>query len=247
MRFIIFAHARSGSSSLYETLQLHPQLHILEEPFSEDYTSWHSGANDYLARVTDAASLDVVLADIFAEYNGLKVLHHQLPEELYAHMLLAPGRKVILLRRRNLLRAVVSSLIGEQTGLWKTWDATKPLSEYYSHIAPIRVDQVLQGVAHLRESMGRYEQIVSSLAEGSLLRLTYEDIYLGSPAETEAWFEGVFRFLGVEPLWSDQAGLFLDPTRAQLNSPATYEHIPNLREIERECGSDETGWLLRGK
>lgn len=245
MQFVIFAHARSGSSSLYETLQLHPALNIIEEPFSEDYTKWYPGADDYRSRVTDEGSLDAVLADVFARYNGLKTLHHQLPAALNDHLLLAPGRKVVFLRRKNLLRAVVSGLIGEQTGLWKTWDASRPLHDYYSDLAPISVDQVRHGVAELRESMSRYDRLVSRLPERSLLKLTYEEIYTTGRAEAEACLARLFRFLGVEPLVSDQTRPFLDPAQAQLNSPTTYEYVPNLKQIERECGNDETGWLLR--
>jgi len=38
LRVIIFAHPRSGSTSLNRILELHPAIRILMEPFNEGYT-----------------------------------------------------------------------------------------------------------------------------------------------------------------------------------------------------------------
>ena len=83
-RLIFFAHPRSGSSSLLRILQLHPDLHVLEEPFNEGYTSWAPGNQDYLSRIHDTSSLDAVLAEIFEAYNGVKILNYQLADDLTA-------------------------------------------------------------------------------------------------------------------------------------------------------------------
>ena len=37
----------------------------------------------------------------------------------------------------------------------------------------------------------------------------------------------------------------LDPLGRRVNSHATYERIPNIEEVERRLGTDETGWLFR--
>jgi len=39
-RLLLITHPRSGSSSLYQILQLHPALNMLEEPFNEAFTNW---------------------------------------------------------------------------------------------------------------------------------------------------------------------------------------------------------------
>ncbi len=125
IRLIFFAHPRSGSSSLYQILQLHPDLNILEEPLNENFTRWNSKNKNYRELVHDIPSLDMQVAEIFATYNGIKMLDYQLPDELAVHSLQRLECKVIFLRRRNILQSVVSVLIAEQTHLWKRWEMTK--------------------------------------------------------------------------------------------------------------------------
>lgn len=126
---LFLAHPRSGSSSLYEILQSHPALNILEEPFNENFTRWEAGNKNYLELIRDIPSLEAHVAEIFAEYNSIKILDYQLPLDFIAHLLRRADCKVIFLRRRNLLQSVVSVLIAEQTRLWKKWEMTKPLEE----------------------------------------------------------------------------------------------------------------------
>ena len=54
---IFFAHPRSGSSSLYQILQLHPELNILEEPFNEHFTQWNSSNKNYRDLIADTKQL----------------------------------------------------------------------------------------------------------------------------------------------------------------------------------------------
>jgi hypothetical protein len=148
-RVIVFAHARSGSSSLYQILQLHPVLNILEEPFNENFTEWNPNNPSYLACIHDIPSLDAQLAEIFSIYNDIKFLNYQLPERLTTHLLLRPDCFVIFLWRRNL-----------------------------------------------------------------------------------------------QPLDSQQVQYYLQPESVKINSDATYALLSNAQEIQRRCGTDETGWLL---
>jgi len=69
-RVLLFAHPRSGSSNIYQILQLHPALEILEEPFNEGFLSWQPESKDYLSLVHDIPSLDEQLADMFTRYMG---------------------------------------------------------------------------------------------------------------------------------------------------------------------------------
>lgn len=117
-RLIFFAHPRSGSSSLYEILQSHPVLNIVEEPFNENFTRWDAANRNYLERVHDIPSLDAQVEEIFADHNGIKVLDDQLPADLAAHLLRCDDCKVLFLWRRNLLQTVVSVLLAEQTRLY---------------------------------------------------------------------------------------------------------------------------------
>src|SRR5437660_1119656 len=104
-RMVLLAWPRSGSSSLWQVLRSHPHLeHLPDEPFNEGFTSWSPGNPDFRARIHDAASLDTVLAELFAQYRGIKVLSYQLNEEQLRHLILRPGLRIIFLSRRNLLQ-----------------------------------------------------------------------------------------------------------------------------------------------
>src|SRR6476620_10120406 len=105
---LLFAHPRSGSSSVYQILQLHPELNILEEPFNEGFTTWNPQAKNYRELVVDIPSLDAQISDILTTYNGIKMLDYQLPDPLAVHLLQRPDWAVIFLRRRHLVQAVVS-------------------------------------------------------------------------------------------------------------------------------------------
>lgn|SRR5512139_3304724 len=76
IRLIFLAHPRSGSSSLYEILQSHPDLDILEEPFNENFTRWDTGSKNYLEFVHDIPSLDAHVVEIFTKHNGIKILDY---------------------------------------------------------------------------------------------------------------------------------------------------------------------------
>ena len=243
-RLIVFAHPRSGSANLLRLLQLHPGLELLEEPFNEKHSSWWGPYGDHRNRISDLDSLEAVLDEIFAEYDGFKTLTYQLPEALNKAMLLAPNRKVVFQRRRNLLKAVVSGLIAEQTGLWSAAEAEAPVLDYYSGLEPISIEETAGRLAYERSMIDFYAELLSHLPASSCFNLFYEDVFLGPAAEQQAQLARLFEFIDVEPVPADAADRWLSPARARLNSEETYGRVPNLREIDEALGNDETGRLF---
>lgn len=243
-RLIVFAHARSGSTSLIGALGEHPELELLAEPFNSDHASWWHGHREYRQRVVDEATLNTVLGEIFAAYDGFKTLTSQLPEPLNRSMLLAPDRKLVFLRRRNLLRAVVSNLLGHETKLWHLELAQKPVVEYFSELRPLSVETVGGWLGHEVETVGAYAEMLAGLPPDRCLNLFYEDLFLAPPAERQARLDRVFAFLDLDPLPAGAADRYLDPARARLNTEETYALVPNLREIDDALGSDEHGRLF---
>jgi hypothetical protein len=57
---------------------------------------------------------------------------YQLDSKLLARLLLRQDLYIAFLRRRNLLEAVVSNLIAEQTRLSSVWDRDRDLEAYYT-------------------------------------------------------------------------------------------------------------------
>jgi len=243
-RLIIFAHPRSGSTNLLRVLQLHPELDLLEEPFNEEHAVWRRFHREHRQRITDMDSFASVLREIYAEYDGFKTLAYQLPEELNRSMLLAPERKIVFHRRRNLLQAVVSGLISAQTGLWNPAAAQAPLLDYYAELRPLSLEKAAGRLNYERSMIDFYADLLSHLPASRCLNLFYEDFFLAPPAERELQLTRLFEFLEVEPVSITAADRYINPARARLNSEETYARVPNLREIDEALGSDAHGRLF---
>lgn len=243
LRVIYFAHPRSGSSSLYEILQSHPELNILEEPFNEKFTNWDPGNKNYLDLIHDIPSLDTQVAEIFRTHNGIKILDYQLPMNLAVHMLQRSDCKIIFLRRRNLLQSVVSVLIAEQTGLWKKWEMTKPLADYYRDLKPIDVQGVQKHVKELKRLLDLFETVVDSRTRGDVVKLIYEDLYFSHAWAQKAKVDAIWEMLNIASLALEDYQHYLNPEKTKINSNETYAYLPNASEIQQYCGNDETGWL----
>ncbi len=244
VRVILFAHPRSGSTSLYEILQLHPELNILEEPFNENYTQWDNHNKNYLELIHDIPSLDRQVTEIFITYNGIKMLDYQLPDHLTVHLLQHPDHKIVFLRRRNLLQAIVSVLIAKQTMLWKKWEMTRPLEEYYGNLQPLDIQDVQQRVTALKDHLEFLESIIDARPKEAVIKLTYEDLYFSELSQQSQKIAETCGLLGIAPLESEQYPYYLRPEFVKINSAATYAFLPNAREIQEACGNDTTGWLF---
>lgn len=124
------------------------------------------------------------LADIFTKHSGFKLLGYQLPEELLAHIFQDESNRFVFLWRENLLQAVVSVLIAQQTQLWQIWDADKPVIEYYKQLNPLDVEDVKRPVETLKCDLERFDQSLDRLASGRVFKLDYEALYF-SPNEQQ--------------------------------------------------------------
>jgi hypothetical protein len=244
VRLIFFAHPRSGSSSLYQILQLHPELNILEEPFNENFTRWNRNNKNYREQIHDLPSLETTLTEIFSVYNGIKMLDYQLPDPLAVHLLQRPDFKVIFLRRKNLLKSVVSVLIAEQTHLWKKWEMTRPMEEYYSNLQPLDLQDITQRVADLKNHLDFFEAVLDAQSKAELIKFTYEELYFSGASRQRQQIAAIWNLLGIAALALEQYQVYLKPEAMQINSAATYAFLPNAREIHEACGNEVTGWLF---
>ncbi len=241
VRFVVFAHARSGSTSFVRAIERHPRIRILNEPFSNTFAEHHPHHPDYHSLVTDVGSLDRYVPDMYSECNGIKVLSYQRPRELYVHLLQTPDLRVILMRRANLLQSVVSMMMSEQTHVWHSWDAELPLDQLYRQLAPLDVEDARARIDVLADEVAFYDRVLAGRAH--VLKLTYEDVYLGGRGRDV--LDEATRFVGLDPVADDEADALLDPARTKLNSRESYELVPNARDLDDALGSDATGWLFR--
>lgn len=245
-KFVLFAHPRSGSSNLLRILQLHPGLRIAEEPFHPKYKIWNPSEPSYADLIKDLPSLQYHLAELFEKYNGIKVLDYQLPKSLYTHLLLWKEVKVIRLWRRNILRALVSGFIAEQTGIWKHWDAVGNKSSAYRQLDPIPLDALAQRLEYVKDLRDYYMNVLTEKPHGMCFDITYEDLYLDGSREKRQRLERLFNFLGIDLKAVDTVKLdyYFNPRKAKINDAGTYELLPNSREIDERFGSREHGYLF---
>src|SRR5258708_13282152 len=80
--------------------------------------------------------------------------------DLLAHLLCRTDLHVVFLRRRNLLEAVVSNLIAEQTGLWASWDRERAVEDYYTDLAPLSVQDIRDRLWWARENLAEVAAVL---------------------------------------------------------------------------------------
>lgn len=242
-KLVVVAHPRSGSNALVGILRCHPAITLLNEPFNEDFSSWLPANPDYLSQVSDVASLDQVVDGILAGHSGFKLHTYQLEMSLLAHLLTRPDLHVVFLRRRNLLEAVVSSFIAEQTGLWSAWDRDQDPEAYYNDLAPVPLDDLRELLGQTREDLGEVAAILRSRADGRALELFYEDLFLADRDTRWRLVGSLWAHLGLAPCAGPRVGGFLENASFRMGGPSTYGRLPNLAEIEAALGNDETGHI----
>ena len=245
-RFVLFAHWRSGSTTLVRALERHPELRILNEPLSETFTKWRPGDRDYHRLIKDKRSLDAELEHMFAEHNGIKILGYQMPWDLNVHLLRNTGVRVVLLKRLNLMQTVVSGLIAQQTDVWHAWDVEDDLDRRYAALQPIPVEEVRKGIADIGEDVAYHEGILRRRRDGWMV-ITYEELYHADPEQRRAALDSVYTFLGVDPADARETAHLLDPARTKLNSERTLAYLPNARELDAALGNEVTGRLFEDR
>jgi hypothetical protein len=189
------------------------------------------------------ASLDRVVDGILADYSGFKVHTYQLEVELLGHLLCRRDLYVVFLRRRNLLEAVVSGLIAEQTGRWAVWDRDRALEDYYTGLAPLPVEGVRDKLREITENLAEAAVILRARSDGRVVELCYEDLFLGEPSTRWRLAGSLWSHLGLPPCENPRVGRFLENASFRMGKPTTYGRLPNLAEIEATFGNDETGHI----
>jgi hypothetical protein len=248
--FIIFSLARCGSTTLMRLLNCHQDIRCVHEPFNP--TS-HEGQSH--RHVSNTPSLVMALEDIWGRYNGIKHVWGGRgwpflgKEHLNKYLLLRVAPRIVFLNRRNVLRRVVSDQISKQTKVWGincAEDRDKLLNFKFEPL----------DAAWIRRSVSREMTIVNRLkrllvARGvEHLEIWYEDVYDAPSIDVKMEKYGeILHFLG-RPLLTDAertgaAKALLEPKNRKVNNHETYSKVPGIEHVEREFGSDETGWLFK--
>lgn len=215
--FVILFEGRSGSTWLVEALRSHPRIEARLEVFAALRNQGH-GAEDQLEWARG------FLAPPFPdgiEAAGFKTkLHDVLDTEAFAGLLHDVAARVVLLRRRNRVKHVVSVFnamrIEENTGEWNLRGEGDTLSAV--SIDPERFDEWLESYRRGLEELERYVDLLDL----PTCRIHYEDL-LRDPEETTA---RVTESLAVEPAP-------LETRTRKATSDDLREALANFEELRR--------------
>jgi len=249
-RLLIFSLPRTGSSSLLKILNCHPRIVCGFEPLNP---STRLGRKFRFA-IRDEAALERALAEVWKLYNGIKHVWNcnGLPFEhdgarLNHHLLEVAGARVLFLRRRNILRRIVSGEISRQSGQWSS-DVLARRKIRRSNFEPIDIGGVQNQLERESAAIETYRESMIH-ARIPFFDLWYEDLFgEWDPVEgAEEKLDQIIEFLALPPFDARaraRVRRLLDPLHGRVNSEASYERIPNIREVERLLGADDTGRLF---
>lgn len=248
--FLIYSLPRSGSTTLMELLNCSPEFRCVHEPFNPDNKRFC-----YHETIHDLESLDSALSDIRRTYNGVKHVWDAWgwPFEGGSSLndrILTSFQKVLLLSRRNSLQRLVSCHISKETGIYAISRSKDRRVLQKAEFTGLEIDQLAIQLQCERVQIQRCRKFLQE-NEVSFMDLAYEDLLLdpaGVPSQIER-VNSVIEFLGGEPLLRQneiaKMVTLLDPGKRKMNSTGTYSRIPDILEIEKRFGSDETGWLFK--
>lgn len=246
-RVVMFHIGRSGSTVLGDLMDQHDDLCWLGELYLPIFLAWQRehGLNQIGARVDPLAYLQQRLADYAANrFVGweVKFFHLQklgLPLADYVAALHEMGvTRFIVLRRKNRLRKIVSSLIAQERGRFhqQAEDDQRPFP-YNIHINPhqIAIDFSQESLlTFLTKYETELQELTRLLNDSKTLWLTYEEDVMDDPLSA---YQTVCRFLKLPP----QAVVV---HYGRINPYSLREMICNFAEIEAYLQGTPFAWMV---
>lgn len=240
--FIIFTFQRTGSSTLSDILDLHPDSNVLFEPFNKGLATKDRA---YYNKVNDIQTLNNTLKEIFSQYTGIKHISTQLDESYNKYMLKA-NYKIILLWRQNFLQKTISHQISSKTQAWFK-DRNKI---HKTKFDPLSFDSIDKFLKLYKNQVNKYYTFLTN-NNIDFFQLTYEELY--SPdlplSQKLKKINDIIKYLGYDEITDQeiikQIKVLLNPQKSKLNNLSTYFKIPNIVEIEKKFGSEENGHLFQ--
>jgi LPS sulfotransferase NodH len=232
---LIFAHPRSGSTTLAQVLNLHPELRILEEPFG-----------DRAARCVEDLdeSLEALVKEPWSATGIKHVYNFAWPfppdqaDQCNRHLLLRPGWVVVFLWRRNLFEAALSNVIAQQLQAWDTATGKQRLQERPA-LRAVPVPSFRSCFRQLQRQIAAYRDCLVA-NDRPFIEITYEELFGDdvSPGKQMDRVNEILRAAGYPEIREGAEAEAMRRLMAKdnkVNSQATYELIPNYEELRRAC------------
>lgn len=165
-KFILLSRARTGSTLFMTLMNSHPQVRMEAEIFGRLYGS----SNEEILRRAFRKEAP------FIQAKGFKLFYyHPLdaePAQLQQLLLQIPDLHIIHLRRRNILRTMVSQKIASQSSVWRKDNETQKLNTQNKQVE-FSVEELEKG---FRQTLNWEDSAREVFKNKPFLELTYEDL-----------------------------------------------------------------------
>lgn len=126
-KFIIFANARSGSTLLVKSLDSHSKLNVMPEVLHDHYDemiNWRRERNLHTYEPLDSLSnYDEIISKIHSHIDGFKIIHlNKVNISAIIDTVNRMNIPVIILKRENIVKSVLSLCIARETKKWQNYD-----------------------------------------------------------------------------------------------------------------------------
>jgi len=210
--FVILAHARSGSTTLFNIF-LSQGVNIFCEPFNHNSIMKyliHWGKNDF------ESALDIILS----EYKGFK--HLFCFSTMEQTELIKSKCNTIFLYRENILDSAVSLVLAFKTNVWLHSDKHVDYEKEKVYIKP---EEVQYSINHLNKLV--------KLKDESCYIVKYEDLYYSDKERQKKIIEEMFEFAGCEIIDYEKIERLLDVKGNKINPENWSDIISNWDEVEK--------------
>jgi len=212
--FMIFAHARSGSSTLVKIIAANG-LSVEFEPFNlghHPYINW-------IPKKGFDETVDIILS----KKDGIKHIFNQIKKTNNEKLI--KRLPTIFLYRKNILDAAISLAISHKTNIWQS----KQVKFKENYMKPIKLSQkqVIKYIRIIQKSINYYREIIEN--NKNYITVTYEDLYSENGLQK---VKEILGFLNV-PLINEKKTLELLSPKYKLNKKPWHETIKNYKEIKK--------------
>ncbi|MBU1683417.1 hypothetical protein KJ742_05730, partial [Patescibacteria group bacterium] len=163
LKYMLFFHARTGSSTLKKILNTHPKICLYGEPFHNNRFINRENfkrQNKIPKHINTIDDLDIALKELSYKYNGIKQGIHNTNNKFCDHLLLNRNIKIIFLQRTNLLQMVISSLIAQKIQKWggETKEWRKMVEQ--QKCEPFDIDFIQKRIQGINKRIQKYKQLL---------------------------------------------------------------------------------------
>ncbi len=229
-RFVIFANARTGSTSLAKLLGESKDVKMSIEPFHPKYPSWNPQERNYSKFITNKATIDEALNELFQKYTALKVLQYQFPFQIYFQMLKRQDLKILFLTRKSKFDTAISGLVAEQTAIWQKEDLDRVGKGKFFQLNPVPPQRLVDKIDYIYELETTYRKFLEENRTGDFMELIYENLFSESEEQNKKMMNEICSFLKVSLPPGTAISKYMKISNSKINSDL-YQNLPNYQEL----------------